>query len=382
MTNRTLPTFMLGSIAVLAVSVAPAAEIKGTIGSTLNITEDSWLTGDVSCRVQGAPCLRVTASNLTVWLNGFTITGMGDPPEGCIPGGFATNLEHAIEVTGQKSVQVLGPGLIQNARGWGIFLGGNTTQSAVKEITVSNNCLTGVQLWEGTNDNVIEGVVAVRNGNKESGCGGICLLRSNNNHFRRNVLSGNGYAVAALNFGLALSGRGNTASDNIITGNVTGIHITAASTDNVVYRNVISGNPPIQIPVSVPEYRGYDIRNLSQEGTNTILDNMCVTYSGLGSSPCPSLGPYLIASPNPITIAASSSYGITTINWNSQAAQAIEIRIGSPNGTLFAKGENRGSAQTGLWVTDNMIFYLQDVTAGKALTAANTLATLVVRKKL
>ena len=40
---------------------------------------------------------------------------------------------------------------------------------------------------------------------------------------------------------------------------------------------------------------------------------------------------------------------------------------------------SRGSAQTGLWVTDGMTFYLQDVSGGKSLTAENTLATVVVR---
>ncbi len=276
---------------LLAGGVATAGEISGTISSTLNITEDSWLNGNVTCRVVGAPCIRVIASNITLWLNTFTITGMGDPPDGCIPGGFTRNLEHAIEVTGQRRVEVLGPGVIQRARGFGVFLGGNTTRSTVKDITISSNCLSGVQLWEETNENLIEGVVTVRNGNRESGCGGICTLRSHNNRFRRNVASGNGYAVspANLNFGLAVSGRGNTVSENIITGNVTGIHVTPTSVDNLLYRNIITGNPPIQIPLSVPEFQGFDIRNLSPEGANTILDNVCLTYSGAGRSPCPGL---------------------------------------------------------------------------------------------
>jgi len=251
----------------------------------------------------------------------------------------------------------------------------------VKDITTSSNCLTGIQLWENTNDNLIEGVVSMRNGNRESGCGGICLFRSHNNRFLRNVLGGNGYAVGSpnLNFGLALSGRGNTVSENIITGNVTGIHITAASVDNIVYRNTISGNPPIQIPASDPAFQGFDIRNFSPEIANTIVDNVCMTYSGAGSSPCPNLGAYLFAGPNPITMSDAYPYGMTTIYWNAQSAQKIEIRIGRPDGVLFARGDNRGSAQTGLWVAEGAIFFLQDVTGGKALTAANTLATLVVR---
>jgi hypothetical protein len=60
-------------------------------------------------------------------------------------------------------------------------------------------------------------------------------------------------------------------------------------------------------------------------------------------------------------------------------AEAVEVRIGSPNGVLFTSGGNRGSAQTALWVPDGMTFYLQDVSGGRPLTAENTLATVVVR---
>jgi hypothetical protein len=86
----------------------------------------------------------------------------------------------------------------------------------------------------------------------------------------------------------------------------------------------------------------------------------------------------LIASPNPIIVAGGGAFGMTTITWVAPDAQAIEIHIGSPNGELFATGGRTGSAQTGPWVTDGMTFYLQDVTGGKPLTSANTLARLVV----
>ena len=69
---------------------------------------------------------------------------------------------------------------------------------------------------------------------------------------------------------------------------------------------------------------------------------------------------------------------MTAISWNVPNASFTEIHVGSPNGPLFASGGNQGSVQTGAWVTDGMTFYLQDVTGGKALTANNTLATLVV----
>jgi hypothetical protein len=60
-------------------------------------------------------------------------------------------------------------------------------------------------------------------------------------------------------------------------------------------------------------------------------------------------------------------------------AEAVQVRVNSPDGELLASGSSRGSAQTGLWVADGTIFYLQDVSDDKPLTAENTLATVVVR---
>ncbi|MFN0168196.1 MAG: hypothetical protein ACKV22_17360 [Bryobacteraceae bacterium] len=90
------------------------------------------------------------------------------------------------------------------------------------------------------------------------------------------------------------------------------------------------------------------------------------------------IGTSLVADPNPIPVAGNAFLGSTTISWSAPDAQAIEIHIGSPDGPLFASMGNRGSAQTGNWVPDGTTFYLQDVTGGKPLTSANTLATLVV----
>src|SRR5262249_14224668 len=73
--------------------------------------------------------------------------------------------------------------------------------------------------------------------------------------------------------------------------------------------------------------------------------------------------------------------GSTTISWNAPGADVIEIRIGSPDGQLFTRMGYRGSIQTGIWVTDGMTFYLQDVTGGRPLTSDDTLATLVVHSQ-
>ena len=137
------------------------------------------------------------------------------------------------------------------------------------------------------------------------------------------------------------------------------------------------GNPGVEASVDHPSATsGFDVRNLATPGVNDFVGNTCVTSI---NAPCPSIGFTLTANPNPIPVTGAAVLGMTTISWMAPGAEAVQVRIGSPNGVLFDGGGKRGSAQTGLWVPDGMTFYLQDVSGGKPLTAENTLATVVVR---
>src|SRR5262249_42339064 len=58
---------------------------------------------------------------------------------------------------------------------------------------------------------------------------------------------------------------------------------------------------------------------------------------------------------------------------------AVEIHVNSPDGPRFAGGDPGSfSVVTGPWVVDGMTFYLQNVSHGLPLTAANTLATVTM----
>jgi hypothetical protein len=46
---------------------------------------------------------------------------------------------------------------------------------------------------------------------------------------------------------------------------------------NVIRRNMIAGNPPVQVTVAVPATSGWDIRNLTEPTANTFEDNFCLT---------------------------------------------------------------------------------------------------------
>ena len=106
----------------------------------------------------------------------------------------------------------------------------------------------------------------------------------------RNQTSGNGYFRAGVsNFGIGLlAGGDNLVEENIVTGNVTGIRIQAASTGNVFRGNTIAGNPPILVSNNAPDnaVSGFDIMNLSAEGANTFENNTCLTSM---NAPCGNL---------------------------------------------------------------------------------------------
>jgi hypothetical protein len=162
----------LGAL-VMCIGNAHATDIGGTISTTLTITEDSQLVDDVTCTVTGAPCISIGAPNVTLELNGFTMTGQGDARTACNggPSTFPASLEDGIDVQGQTGVAIHGPGLIQRFRGPGIYLL-TSMGVTVTGVTVSTNCFSGI-LVGGGSDHEISGNISVRNGNATFPCGGI-----------------------------------------------------------------------------------------------------------------------------------------------------------------------------------------------------------------
>jgi len=171
------------------------------------------------------------------------------------------------------------------------------------------------------------------------------------------------------------SDTGNVIEDNTVVGNTNGIFLTAGVQGNIFRGNLVIGNPAIQVSLDNSSSSGFDIKNLADPGANSFEGNVCTTSI---NAPCPSVGPSLTASPNPIPVTGNAIEGQTTINWSAPDAQVIEIHVGSPNGVLLTQQGNRGSIQTGAWVSDGLTFYLQDVTGGNPLTSDYTLAMLTV----
>jgi len=82
------------------------------------------------------------------------------------------------------------------------------------------------------------------------------------------------------------------------------------------------------------------------------------------------------AEPNPVP----ASNPVTKLTWSAKVSE-VEVRIGSPDGKLFARNAGQASAVTGNWVYNNMTFYLQDGTAKNPTDKDATLATLTVLVK-
>jgi parallel beta-helix repeat protein len=124
-----------------------------------------------------------------------------------------------------------------------------------------------------------------------------------------NVENGNGSALSALapplsdtsnNFGIGLVGtsKNNVIEKNKIGGNLNGVYIAFSTQGgNVIRRNVIAGNPAVQVSLTFGSHVGADIQDLSPSAANSFEQNYCITYSaplrsGVEASvevPCPNL---------------------------------------------------------------------------------------------
>jgi parallel beta-helix repeat protein len=277
-----------GLLFFLAADVLHAEDIEGTIVRTLLLTEDSRLVGDVTCRVEGAACIAFGAPGITLSLNGFTMTGLANATTGC--SGANVTGEFGINTNNQTDVGIRGPGVVQRFRANGILFAG-TVRGRIEGVTASTNCLSGILVNATSSQIRVDANVLVRNGAVTTpvggaGRGGISIFGSDN-RIRWNETGGNGYADPADDHGIGIgSGNNNVIEANTAIGNTNGIIVFPAATNTLVRLNVVVGNPPIQVSVSLPTSTGFDILNLSASGTNTFDRNVCITAVG---APCPGL---------------------------------------------------------------------------------------------
>ena len=75
--------------------IAFSAEVCGVIPATLVITENTRLTCDVVCTNESGPCIQFGRDNITLFLDGYTMTGPASPPLACAPSPHCITYEGA-----------------------------------------------------------------------------------------------------------------------------------------------------------------------------------------------------------------------------------------------------------------------------------------------
>ena len=240
----------LSALALLGMQGAWATNISGPISTTLTITADSQLTGDVTCTVTGSPCIKFGAPGIELHLNGHTMTGNGSRNTCTFSAG-----EDGIFTNGQNAVSIEGPGIVRRFRQRGIEITGN--DSIVKGVAVLSSCLEGIvvagfhnrvennsvarasiganffaSIWvQGTGGHIILH-------NEVSAGGAITLVPP----FTAPFPAGGAQGIFVGNFG------GTPSTNNLIQENNSsgtpgsGLFFTPGSTGNQVVRNQFLGN--------------------------------------------------------------------------------------------------------------------------------------------
>jgi hypothetical protein len=168
---RILVVAVCGAAVLLVASTASATDIRGTISSTVVITEDSQLVGNVTCTMTGTPCISFGASGIALKLNGFSITGLADPVTGC--GGGQVAGESGVNIAGLRGAIVQGPGIIQRFRAHGIIVTGASSRVLVTQVTMTTNCMAGIIVTGASTDNEVVANIGLNNGSSAAPCGGM-----------------------------------------------------------------------------------------------------------------------------------------------------------------------------------------------------------------
>jgi hypothetical protein len=103
-------------------------------------------------------------------------------------------------------------------------------------------------------------------------------------------------------------------------------------------------------------------KQTATEGTSTNAKPEVMTVAGTTFS----------LSPNPVK-GNADGLGIVKLAFTTDKTKLIEIHVGSPSGTILCRAPAPGVCDSGLWVNNGMVFYLQDGTAAKPDDAAATL---------
>jgi parallel beta-helix repeat protein len=221
-TKARLAPAIIAGLAAAGTGVAQAATPITTCGTTISSPGSYVLTSDLGpC---GGNAINITASNVNLMLNGFTITGA--------PGGTG------IAAYVVSNIQIQGPGLIQQFVN-GIYLQ-SVSNSQIQQVVTAFNTY-GI-LSQGSTGLQLQANVFAQNVGTSSGGGpsptstGLWLEADSNDHVQQNEVTANAYGI------IVASGSGNQVQNNSVDGNGSiGIYIDS-SNNNSIQNNTVFGN--------------------------------------------------------------------------------------------------------------------------------------------
>jgi parallel beta-helix repeat protein len=234
-------------------------------------------------------CFFIGANNITLDLNGYTITGNGSTGSGVIrdavirnnitvKNGTVSGFQNGVIFNGIQG------GLIENITAtnntnFGIYLSVSSANITVRNNTVSNN-MNGIQIFGGANNNTIENNIATNNsvdGIHLEGAGANNILSGNQSNFNGRGFwifnsSGNTFANNTANNNTPNSGfEFSSSSNNTVTGNTAnnnsgaGFSLTNSNSNNLA-NNIANNN-------------NYGIRVTSGTANSLSGGNFCDNFS-------------------------------------------------------------------------------------------------------
>jgi len=78
-------------------------------------------------------------------------------------------------------------------------------------------------------------------------------------------------------------------------------------------------------------------------------------------------GAMLTAFPNPVVVCDGTGLARVRMAWFREGMSWVQLRVGSPDGSLLAIGPSHGDQWTGKWVHDGAVFYVVDAATGDVL---------------
>ena len=193
------------------------------------ITTDTVLDADLTCPGAG---LIIGADNITLDLNGHTLTGPGfDCTTSCGP---FPSVPDGVRVRGHSGVTITN-GYI-TAFLFGINLNG-ASHNVIAHVVTTDNTFNGIALFSGSDNNLVTHCTSSNN----SSFGVIVNNGSDDNVVQYCALTGNSTGVFVGGGGMGAPSFRNYIAHNGVRNNAVGIHLRDAD-DNVVERNVVEDN--------------------------------------------------------------------------------------------------------------------------------------------